>query len=196
MNSNLVSHYREAIPLDLCDDIISYYKNNGNDVYSSGIADNDSPRIKLNTSLRVSNELILYHNKNTTKGLYDKLIDSIMPITNKWINNHPAVNQQLGSAYYEDVHILRYEPNKGHYGYHSDDDGPTVDNRVLSIIIYLNDVSEGGETEFAYIDVSPIKPSKGDVLVFPSGWTHLHKGNMPISNSKYICVTWLKNLRQ
>ena len=189
MSSNLVSHYREAIPLDLCDSIISYYKNNGHDVYSSDVAD------KENTSLRVSNELILYHNKNATKGLYNKLIDLVMPITNKWISDHSASNNKIKTAYYEDVHILRYEPNKGHYGYHSDDDGPTVDNRLLSIIIYLNDVSTGGETEFAYIDVPPIKPSKGDIIVFPSGWTHLHKGNMPISNSKYICVTWLKNLK-
>ena len=28
--------------------------------------------------------------------------------------------------------------------------------------------------------------------MFPSGWTHKNRGNIPISNEKYIGVLWLR----
>ena len=55
---------------------------------------------------------------------------------------------------------------------------------------YLNDVSEGGETEFYHQKVK-IKPEKGTLVIFPAYFTHLHKGNVPISNDKYILNFWL-----
>ena len=34
------------------------------------------------------------------------------------------------------------------------------------------------------------KPQKGDVLIWPGGFTHLHRGNPPTSGDKYICTGW------
>ena len=45
--------------------------------------------------------------------------------------------------------------------------------------------SKGGETEFPDLDLT-ISPECGKLLVFPSIWTYLHRGNVPISNDKYI----------
>jgi hypothetical protein len=53
---------------------------------------------------------------------------------------------------------------------------------------YLNDVEEGGETVFeGFI----IKPKIGSMLVFPPLWLFPHRGNPPISNTKYILSTYL-----
>jgi hypothetical protein len=56
-------------------------------------------------------------------------------------------------------------------------------------MLYLNDVEEGGETEFLHQKVK-IKPSQGTVVVFPTYFTHVHRGNAPISNTKYIINKW------
>ena len=56
---------------------------------------------------------------------------------------------------------------------------------------YLNDVEEGGETEFWYQKVK-IKPKKGTVVMFPTSFTHKHKGHIPISNDKYIVNMWMQ----
>ena len=53
---------------------------------------------------------------------------------------------------------------------------------------YLNDVENGGETEF--LNVS-IKPKAGTLVVFPPLWMFPHKGNAPISGSKYLLSTYL-----
>ena len=187
MKNNSIGYYQNAIPSLLCDDVLTYYDTNQQDVFESEIANrNVSGTIKHN-KLRVSNELELSPFKSDE--LYNKLLDAIHIFVQKYIATYPAVYNIIKDGGYERFSIIRYEPGVGHYGYHTDNDGLVISNRVLSVIVYLNDVIEGGETEFAYVD-KIIKPSKGDVIVFPSGWTHLHKGNMPISNSKYICVTW------
>ena len=60
--------------------------------------------------------------------------------------------------------------------------------RFLSFMFYLNDVHEGGKTVFKEIEITP---KKGTLLVFPPLWMYPHRGDPPISNSKYIMSTYL-----
>jgi len=55
---------------------------------------------------------------------------------------------------------------------------------------YLNDVREGGETEF-YYQGRKLKPNKGQLVFAPAGFTHTHKGHIPVSNDKYILTSWI-----
>ena len=58
------------------------------------------------------------------------------------------------------------------------------------MMLYLNDVDDGGETEFYHQKIK-INPEKGKLAIFPTYWTHHHKGNPPISNNKYILNNWI-----
>ena len=58
----------------------------------------------------------------------------------------------------------------------------------MAWMVYLNDVEEGGETEFLY-QKRKVKPKKGTILIWPGGYTHLHRGNPPMSD-KYIATGW------
>jgi hypothetical protein len=60
-------------------------------------------------------------------------------------------------------------------------------------MMYLNDVDDGGETEFLY-QSKRYKPVKGRVLIWPAGFTHVHRGNPPLSGEKYIATSWLENI--
>lgn len=62
--------------------------------------------------------------------------------------------------------------------------------RQVSIILYLNDVEEGGETVMTDHDVV-VRPVAGRCLVFPAFYTHPHKALPPISGSKYVVIAWL-----
>ena len=61
--------------------------------------------------------------------------------------------------------------------------------RHLTFLWYLNDVEEGGETEFW--GQYGIKPEAGKLILFPASWTFPHKANVPISSDKYIITGWL-----
>ena len=60
---------------------------------------------------------------------------------------------------------------------------------MLVWTVYLNDIDKGGETEFLY-QSERIKAKKGRVVFFPANWTHIHRGNPPLSETKYIATGW------
>lgn len=62
--------------------------------------------------------------------------------------------------------------------------------RVIVFSIYLNDLEEGGETEFLYQSVR-VKPVKGRIVIWPAMFPFVHRGNPPLSGEKYILTSWL-----
>ena len=86
--------------------------------------------------------------------------------------------------------IQKYKKFQGKYTYHHDfyNDYESKRHRTVTYLWYLNDVEEGGETEFwgSY----NIKPKKGKLIFFPATWCFPHRGKMPISSDKYIITGW------
>jgi hypothetical protein len=72
---------------------------------------------------------------------------------------------------------------------HFDAFGPAC-NRYLVFLWYLNDVAEGGETDFCDLGVK-VEPRAGRLLMFPPYWMFQHAGRPPISGDKYIISTYL-----
>lgn len=97
----------------------------------------------------------------------------------------------------KDVKVQKTNPTEGYHVFHQE--AANVFNieeplgwflRKGVYTIYLNDVEEGGETEFLYQKFR-LKPKRGTICIFPSEFTHTHRGNSPFSNSKYIVTGWL-----
>ena len=59
----------------------------------------------------------------------------------------------------------------------------------MSAILYLNDVTEGGETWFDKFGLS-VKPEKGKLILFPSNYAYTHQALPPVNEKKYVVVTW------
>ena len=63
-------------------------------------------------------------------------------------------------------------------------------HRALLFQFYLNDVAEGGETEF-YYQRRKIAARQGRLIIAPAGFTHSHKGHVARSGDKYIATSWI-----
>lgn len=87
--------------------------------------------------------------------------------------------------------LQRTKIGQGYHLWHSEISTGDMMGRLLAYIVYLNDVEEGGETEFLY-QHKRVKPTQGTVVIFPAGFTHTHRGNPPISNTKYIMTGWVE----
>lgn len=86
---------------------------------------------------------------------------------------------------------FQYTPLGGGYSvWHIEQGKGDASARVLAWSIYLNDVPEGGETEFLY-QGARYQPKAGSLLMWPAGITHPHRGNPPLSNEKFIVTGWL-----
>lgn len=91
----------------------------------------------------------------------------------------------INMQYREAINYVRYKEGQ-HFQVHSDH-GFSY-NCTLSSVMYLNDEYEGGELWFPYLDIT-LKPSYGDIVLFPSTFIYAHASKKVISGTKYAAVT-------
>ncbi len=89
-----------------------------------------------------------------------------------------------------DISVRVYPKDEGYFLEHYDQTAGPNATRVFAVIVYLNDVIEGGCTTFPDLNVT-IKPEKGKVLIFPCNFMFAHEGEMPKSNEKYIATAFI-----
>jgi len=88
------------------------------------------------------------------------------------------------------LRVQKTLPGGGFHQWHFENGEYANASRIVTMMLYLNDVEEGGETEFLYYH-KRIKPKAGRLLIWPSGYPHTHRGNPPLSGEKYIITGWL-----
>lgn len=81
-------------------------------------------------------------------------------------------------------------PSGGYHVWHCEHSSINP-KRVATYIVYLNDVAEGGETEFLY-QRRRIPATEGSLVIFPASYTHAHRGNPPLRGTKYIMTGWIE----
>ncbi|MFN3678174.1 prolyl hydroxylase family protein [Thermosynechococcus sp.] len=98
----------------------------------------------------------------------------------------------------ENFSILRYRVGEG-YRRHVDnlllasrqmELAQGIPTRDVSLVGYLNEDFQGGETYFDRQGVK-ITPRTGDVVVFPAYYTHPHAALPVVQGTKYAFATWL-----
>jgi prolyl 4-hydroxylase len=109
---------------------------------------------------------------------------------------HRAYGVQFPHA--ETCSVLRYRPGQ-QYKRHVDnillasrfqEVEQGIPTRDVSLVGYLNDDFEGGETFFDRQSIK-VTPKAGSVILFPAYYTHPHQALPVRSGQKYAWTTWL-----
>ena len=88
--------------------------------------------------------------------------------------------------------LAKYLPNEAYFLLHTENMGQTngfSERRLIAWMLYLNDVTDGGETEFPTQEIK-FKPKAGSMLMWPAYWTHPHRGLPSLTEVKYIATGW------
>jgi len=88
--------------------------------------------------------------------------------------------------------IQKTSPGGGYHVWHVEQPHTVAVSRVLVYTIYLNDVVEGGETEFLF-QKKRVAAKKGRICIFPANFPYVHRGNPPLKEDKYILTSWVLN---
>ena len=173
------------IDKNICDDLINYFKTN----------------IHLTEPGRIANKIINKDVKDSSDiGIepfrYDFPFYNYVISLNDCLKNYI---QRYNFANKQDIFGLRniwnlqyYKPNGGFKAWHFERQTISSSRRVLTFMTYLNDVKDGG-TEFFYQKLkTPAK--KGLTLIWPSDFTHTHRGIISKTSEKYIATGWYEYL--
>lgn len=203
-NSNLENYFyinKNSLSKEICNDIIHYFESEDTDKYEGITGSGLRKDIKdtLDFQILAKNEKnkphwnkirhLLERELNNNIKNYVKNINNSMEICEENSQNKYKVFEKFVS--FDTIQMQRYTKQKGRYIYHQDflSDWANKKYRVITFLWYLNDVYEGGETEFW--TTYKVKPEAGKLLFFPATWTYPHRGMIPISNDKYIITGWI-----
>ena len=85
--------------------------------------------------------------------------------------------------------VQKYQKGGAYHAWHTERANKETSQRHLVFMTYLNDVTDAGETEFLYQKLK-VKPRKGLTLIWPTDWTHTHRGLPSPTQEKYIATGW------
>jgi hypothetical protein len=167
------------IPEDVCDDLINYAKLNFNNFKNGclggGVVDKETKDSLDLPIYKYDNEdIIVKYRQNLQKVLllYEQKYDEL-----KILMKYDII---------ENFNLQYYPPNGGFKKWHNERSFNR--NRNLVFMTFLNNVPDGG-TLFKYQQIAcPAK--KGLTLIWPTDWTHTHKGQVSSKYEKYIITGW------
>tara|TARA_Y100001963_G_C6623024_1_gene372671 strand:+ start:150 stop:728 length:579 start_codon:yes stop_codon:yes gene_type:complete len=110
----------------------------------------------------------------------------------QYYNKHDSYKVLFHSDVCSEYNVQKYNPGQGYHKVHCENGGfrKTFLSRILAWMIYLNDVSDGGETYFP-TQKRKLKPKEGDLYIWPAYFTHPHKGLVSNTQVKYIVTGWV-----
>tara|TARA_R100001443_G_scaffold99346_1_gene106470 strand:- start:708 stop:1289 length:582 start_codon:yes stop_codon:yes gene_type:complete len=183
MNDNFIIRYKGAFSQQDCDEIINYieYLEENNLLYY----DKESLHRQDNKTVSINNGFGL--DIPTTSRISRIILPKYKPCIDDYVQRFSVLDSSKFLVY--DVKLKKVPSGGGFHSWHYENGSMISASRMFVIQLYLNDGFEGGETEFLYQNLRE-EAVAGDVVIFPAGYTHVHRGNPPIGGTKYTVTSW------
>tara|TARA_R100000458_G_C8201501_1_gene191912 strand:- start:45 stop:653 length:609 start_codon:yes stop_codon:yes gene_type:complete len=181
--------YENAFPNSYCDEIINdFEKYNEQVYYTSG--DIKKGENIFPEGIEGRKDIMLFYEYIDLQAS----IKLLHLVTKKGLDNYIKYYPTLKSEpiVAMSVKLQKTETGGGYHKWHHENDNFWTQDRVIAWMVYLNDIplGNGGATDFLSQKIS-IQPKKGTLLLWPAGYTHVHKGGFLTGDiPKYIATGW------
>lgn len=171
---------------NLCKQIICFFNNNTS-LQTQG-------KVGAGKDLKIKNSIdITINPKDLEKPEYQiftKYFEQLHKCYLDYLIQWPNLEKMIKDLDIGQFNIQKYNKG-GHFaGVHSERTSIKTVHRVFAWMTYLNDVNDGGSTNFAHFNID-IKPEIGKTMIWPAEWTHAHSGKIVNSEEKYIITGWM-----
>jgi hypothetical protein len=186
--NNFIEIYDEAFTLDFCNKAIAYFENMSNAGFGFDRRASNIPKVKvedLTVFPSQLHEIDLY----PSRELVSEFNETLYKYYNEYCEKYSVLFEGNKPHILTANRIQKTLIGQGYHLWHFESSSREVAHRITAYTLYLNDVDEGGETEFLYYPIR-VKPKTGRLVIWPAGFTHAHRGNPPLSNTKYLLTGW------
>ena len=171
---------------DLCNEIITWFEKNKElqkqGVYSEGGVSNN----KKTTDITVKPSDLKDDKYKCFNNYIGELYKCFIDYQHQW----PFMKNLIKDVDIGSFNVQKYEKGDHFSQIHTERYSIATLHRVFAWMTYLNDVDDGGETNFTHYNIK-IKPEIGKTLIWPAEWTHAHSGEILNSGEKYIITGWM-----
>ena len=173
---NFIDQY--TIPHNICDFFIKYHQNN-KEYKKPGLVQDGVINKNIKNSLDV-----YFFNENI-----DPIIQNFFSLLSKSVSSYAAKYSIKHAVQTHTLHSIQYYKKKeGYFKLHYERADLQSTDRQLVYMLYCNTLKNGG-TEFPFQN-RVLKAAKGTLFIWPSDFTHPHKGVISDEEEKYIVTGW------
>ncbi len=171
---------------ELCKEIIDFFENNS-DLHIKGTTGGGvDESIKKSTDITIKPENLKMKSTKCSISIFENLYQCFTD----YKEQYDFLKTFVKKIHIGPFNIQKYLPG-GHFGgLHAERTDMAHIHRIFAWMTYLNDVDDGGTTDFDYYKVK-VKPETGKTLIWPAEWTHAHRGSVLNGGEKYIITGWL-----
>lgn len=170
----------------VCDELVDFF-NQSNTKVPGTSRNSYTGNPELNNSVKESTDCAIDPDHPATVRYWGEL----KKIVDAYIAKFPHCNSYAPWATVETPNIQYYPPGGGFKIWHTERAAAHIPQtfRHLVFMTYLNDVTDGGETEFFHQKLM-VQPRKGLTIIWPADWTHTHRGVPSMTQEKIIITGW------
>ena len=181
--SDYCVYIEDHMPKNICNDVVNLFESADTADIERRATPNNIPRLSQLNFTKKS-----YLNEELFKVVCNYLLSAVDHYKHNIKSFYAFAPRNL---YFEHFRIKRYiSEDEDQFDTHVDVTNVLDECRYLSFMWYLNDVIDGGETEFTELDFK-IQPKAGALIMFPPIWMFPHKGHLLNSGKKYLLSTYL-----
>lgn len=175
------------IPDHICDGMLQYYYEKENTIKRGVVGSAvDGSKNYILKEVKDSLDLNIHPDEKSAEvQAYNNYLLSCLYNYNQY---YKYSNETVSYGLNRDYNIQRYRKGGGFKKWHFERSHMGGFNRVLVFMTYLNDVEDGG-TEFYYQKIKT-QAKKGLTLIWPTDFTHTHRGIISHTKEKYIVTGW------
>lgn len=183
---NFIEEYPGMFTQDFCDAIIRRLEDQistGQSIRQDKISKNQDNRIAMDWAYHHT-----YHYLQDPE-LVKVFYNTVQHTYNERYSTKYSFLLDQGQHTPKGMTVQRTAPHEGYHAWHCEAGNLETSPRMIAYTAYMNDVEEGGETEYLYQGIK-VKPEMGKLVFWPAGWTHPHRGNPIYKGYKYIITGW------
>ena len=172
----------------LCNEIIKFFEENKS-MQRIGITTTGyDPKLKKTTDMVIQPSDL----KNKKYSLFNSYFNLLKDCFLDYRNQYPFLNHKFfNRTHIGNFNVQKYNSGDHFSQLHSERVSLDSLHRLFAWMTYLNNVDDGGTTNFEYYDIK-VKPEIGKTLIWPAEWTHAHTGSILKSGTKYIITGWIQ----
>ena len=173
---------------ELCNEIIKFFEENKSMQRVGITALGYDPKIKQTTDMVIQPSDL----KNKKYSLFNSYFNLLKDCFLDYRNQYPFLNHKFfNRTHIGNFNVQKYNSGDHFSQLHSERVSLDSLHRLFAWMTYLNNVDDGGTTNFEYYDIK-VKPEIGKTLIWPAEWTHAHTGSILKSGTKYIITGWIQ----
>ena len=180
--------------ISCCDKIIEWFEDNKKNHRSGTTSGSSGSGVNLETKDTTDIGLNINNFKNGVLhdpgDVFFKTLQNLWDFHGRYQEKYYSLRRSEFYHIVPNFNLQRYYKGQHFKQYHYESSSRNSRHRVLTWMIYLNDVEEGGLTDFPFQEMT-VKPQKGLMLIWPADFTHLHCGEPVEGGVKYIMTGWM-----